>query len=162
MSKISPCLWFDKDGLEAAEFYVSLLPGSRVDRVVNSPGDYPGGQAGQVLLVEFTLGGQTFQALNGGNAGQYTDALSLSISCEDQAETDRVWARILENGGKPIQCGWIHDRWGVRWQVVPREFAEIMASPDAAAVGRAFQAMMGMVKLDVAALKAAAEGRGAA
>lgn len=158
MSKISPCLWFDKDAEKASDFYVSLLPGSRVERIVNSPGDYPGGKAGDVLLVEFTLGGQTFQALNGGNAGQYTDALSLSISCEDQAQVDSVWAKILENGGTEIQCGWIHDRWGVRWQVVPRAFAEIMASPDAAAVGRAFQAMMGMVKLDLAALKAAAGG----
>ena len=161
MSRISPCLWFDKDCEEAASFYVTLLPGSRIERVIKSPGDYPGGKAGDTLLVEFTLAGQTFQALNGGSAGQYTDALSLSIDCEDQAEVDNVWAAILGNGGTEIQCGWIHDRWGVRWQVVPRGFTEMMSSQDPAVSARAFQAMMGMVKLDLAALKAAAGGEAA-
>jgi predicted 3-demethylubiquinone-9 3-methyltransferase (glyoxalase superfamily) len=162
MSKISPCLWFDGDAEEAAAFYVSLLPDSRIDRVMRSPTDYPGGRQGDALLVEFTLGGQTFQALNGGSRGEYTDALSLSIDCEDQAEVDRVWARILEGGGREIQCGWIHDRWGVRWQVVPPGFSQVMASEDAEGVRRAFEAMMGMVKLDAAALQAAFEGRASA
>ncbi|WP_020178661.1 VOC family protein [Methylopila sp. M107] len=161
MSKISPCIWFDKDAEEAANFYVTLLPDSRIDRVTRSPGDYPGGRSGDVLLVEFTLGGQTFQGLNGGNKIEFNDAVSLSIDCEDQAETDRVWARILENGGTEIQCGWIHDRWGVRWQIVPHGFEDFLAGPDAAGAARAFQAMMGMVKLDLAAAKAAYEGKAA-
>jgi predicted 3-demethylubiquinone-9 3-methyltransferase (glyoxalase superfamily) len=162
MSKISPCLWYVDDAEEAANFYVSLLPDSRIDRISRSPSDYPGGKAGAVLLVEFTLAGQTFQALNGGSKNEYTDALSLSIACEDQAELDRVWAKILENGGKEIACGWIHDRWGVRWQIVPRPVLEMLGSADAAAAKRYFEAMMGMVKLDVAKLKAAFEGRAAA
>ena len=162
MSKISPCLWFDSDGEEAANFYVTLLPNSRIDRVTKSPTDYLGGKAGDVLLVEFTLGGQTFQALNGRSKPQHTDSLSLSIDCEDQAELDRVWDAIKANGGTEIACGWIHDRWGVRWQVVPREWMRLMTSSDREAVARGFTAMMGMVKLDAAKLKAAFEGRDAA
>lgn len=158
MSKISPCLWFDSDAEEAANFYVSLLPDSRIDRVSPSPTDYPGGKAGDVLLVDFTLAGQTYQALNGRSTPQYTDALSLSIECEDQAEVDRIWSKILESGGTEIQCGWIHDRWGVRWQVVPRGFIEMWASGDAEGTRRAFEAMMGMVKLDIAKLRAAFDG----
>lgn len=159
MSKISPCLWFDADGEEAANFYVTLLPDSRIDRVTRSPGDYPGGAEGDVLVVEFTLAGQTFQALNGRSKPQHTDSLSLSVDCADQAELDRVWAAILDNGGTEIACGWIHDRWGVRWQVVPRDCLALMASDDRAGAARAFQAMMGMVKLDAAKLKEAFEGR---
>ena len=159
MSKISPCIWFDKDGEEAAKFYVTLLPDSRIDRVTDSPGDFPGGRAGDPLLVEFTLGGQSFQALNGGNRIEFNDAVSLSIECEDQAEVDSVWAKFLANGGTAIACGWIHDRWGVRWQIVPRGFEDLLAGPDKAGAARAFQAMMGMVKLDLAAAKAAYEGK---
>lgn len=159
MSKISPCLWFDSDAEQAANFYVSMLPDSRIDRVSRSPTDYPGGKTGDVLLVDFTLAGQTYQALNGRSTPHYTDALSLSIDCEDQDEVDRVWSKILENGGTEIQCGWIHDRWGVRWQVVPRGFVEMWNSGDAAGTKRAFEAMMGMVKLDLARLRAAFEGK---
>lgn len=162
MSKISPCIWFDGDGEEAANFYVTLLPDSRIDRVMRSPADYPGGKAGAVLLVEFTLGGQSFQALNGGSRIEFNDALSLSMLCEDQAEVDSVWRKILEDGGEAIQCGWIRDRWGVRWQIVPRGFIDLIASSDAEGAARAFQAMMDMVKLDLAALQAAFEGKAAA
>lgn len=161
MSKISPCLWFARDAEEAANFYVSLLPDSRIDSVHRSPLDYPGGKSGEVLFIDFTLAGQTFQALNGGDAREYTHAVSLSIDCDDQAEVDRVWDAILANGGKTEACGWIRDRWGLPWQVVPREFAQMMSSSDTAAVGRVFGAMMGMIKLDLAALKAAFEGKAA-
>lgn len=159
MSKISPCVWFETDGEEAAAFYVTLLPDSRIDRVTRSPSDFPGGRKGDALVVEFTLAGQTFQALNGGSKPQHTDAMSLSIACEDQAELDRVWGAIKANGGQEIACGWIHDRWGVRWQIVPKDCMALMASHDRAAAARAFQAMMGMVKLDAAKLRAAFEGR---
>lgn len=162
MSKITPCLWYDSDAEEAATFYVGLVPDSRIDRVWSSPGDYPGGKAGDALLVEFTLAGQTFQALNGRTKGEYSHALSLSIDCEDQPEVDRVWGKILENGGREEQCGWIRDRWNVPWQIVPRALAEMMRSSDTAARARAFGAMMEMVKLDVAKLQAAFEGKAAA
>lgn len=158
MSKISPCLWFVDDAEEAANFYVTLVPDSRIDHVTRSPTDYPGGKAGQVLLVELTLAGQTFQALNGGEKIPYNNAISLSIDCADQAEVDDVWRKILDGGGAEVQCGWINDRWGVPWQVVPRFMAETLRSGDAAVTARVFAAMMGMVKLDVAALKAAAKG----
>lgn len=161
MSKISPCLWFERDGEEAAKFYVSLLPDSRVDHVSTSPGDFPGGKKGDVLFIAFTLAGQTFQALNGGTKPQHTDSLSLSVDCEDQAEVDRVWSAILENGGKELACGWIHDRWGVRWQIVPRALAKLMADPDPEVTSRVFAAMMTMVKIDVAGIEAAAGKRAA-
>lgn len=161
MSKISPCIWFERDGEEAANFYVTLLPDSRVDRVSRSPGDFPGGKKGDVLLIDFTLAGQTFQALNGGSKPQHTDAISLSIDCEDQAEVDRVWKAIKENGGVEIACGWIHDRWGVRWQVVPRALATLMSDPDPDVAARVFAAMMCMVKIDVAGIEAAAGKRAA-
>ncbi|MFC3693908.1 VOC family protein [Chenggangzhangella methanolivorans] len=161
MSKISPCIWFDSDGEDAANFYVSLLPDSRIDRVTTSPGDFPGGKAGDVLLIEFTLAGQTFQALNGRSAPQHTDSVSLSVDCADQAEVDRVWDAIRDKGGKEVACGWIHDRWGVRWQIVPRALSELIADPDPEVASRVFTAMMGMVKIDVAAIEAAAGKRAA-
>jgi predicted 3-demethylubiquinone-9 3-methyltransferase (glyoxalase superfamily) len=159
MSKISPCLWFTGDAEEAARFYVTLVPDSRIDKVMRSPGDNPGGKAGSVLFVEFTLAGQSFQALNGGQKVDYTWAVSLSIDCEDQVEVDRIWDAILANGGKPSACGWIQDRWGLSWQVIPKALPRLLADPDKAP--RVFQAMMGMVKIDVAALEAAA-GKSAA
>ena len=156
MSKVTPCLWFEHDAEEAANFYCSLLPDSRVDRVQRSPAKTPSGAKGTVLMVEFTLGGQKLQALNVGQPAVSSQAISLSISCTDQAEVDRVWD-ALADGGKPIQCGWITDRWGFSWQVVPRAMAELLGDPDPARAKRAMQAMMKMVKLDVAALRAAAD-----
>jgi len=157
MSKILPCLWFDGKAEEAARLYVSLLPGSSIDHVARYTGDGPGGAAGDVLMVDFTLAGASYQALNGGPHYQFTPAISLSVACDDQAEVDRLWDGLLD-GGAPQQCGWLTDRYGVSWQIVPRAFIEMMKSPETAKVARATQAMMGMVKLDVAALRRAFDG----
>lgn len=157
-SKISPCLWFNADGEEAARFYTSLLPNSAITKVVKSPADYPGGKKDSVLVVEFTLAGQSYLALNGGTDGQYTDALSLMIECKDQAEIDRLWDAFLNNGGKAVACGWLQDRWGVRWQIAPEVLLRWNADPDRAKAARVFQAMMGMVKIDIATLEKAAAG----
>ncbi|HTY65941.1 MAG TPA: VOC family protein [Alphaproteobacteria bacterium] len=158
MSKISPCLWFDGDAEEAARFYVSLLPDSRIERVQRSIMDGPWGKAGGVLVVEFSLAGQHFLALNGGMKVDYTHAISFSIDCADQAEVDRLWEAISANDGTPVQCGWIRDRWGVSWQIVPTALPKLLRDPDAAKAQRVMQAMMKMVKLDIAALERAAAG----
>lgn len=158
MSKITPCLWFNGDAEAAANFYVSLLPGSRIDRVFRSPLDWPSGKAGDVLTVEFTLGGQPYLALNGGDNFKFTPAVSFQIHTADQAETDRLWAAILANGGREMGCSWITDRWGLAWQIVPRRLTELMQDPDPARAQRAMAAMMEMVKIDVAALERAAAG----
>lgn len=157
MSRISPCLWFDGEAEEAARFYVSLLPDSRIDRVMISPVDTPGVPAGQALLVEFTLAGLSYQALNGGPNHRFTPAISLSVSCEDQEEVDRLWA-ALTDGGREIMCGWLEDRYGLSWQIVPEGFIAIMNDPDRTKAERAMAAMMDMVKLDLAALRRAAAG----
>ncbi|GJE59269.1 VOC family protein [Methylobacterium trifolii] len=156
MSKISTCLWFATDAEAAVQRYVSLVPDSRIDHVQRSPGPWPGGQTGDAILLAFTLGGQSFQALNGGNRVDYGTAASLSVSCSDQAEVDRLWSALTADGGKEIQCGWLRDRWGVPWQVVPAVLPRLLADPDPAVAGRVFTAMQGMVKLDVAALERAA------
>lgn len=161
MSKVSPCLWFNGEAEAAANFYVSLLPGSRIDRIHRNIIDTPAGKAGTLLFVEFTLAGQSFQALNGGMKVDYTNAVSFSIDCEDQAEVDRLWDALSANGGSPIQCGWIKDRYGVPWQIVPRAMLRLLADPDPARAQRAMQAMMQMVKLDVAELQRAADGKSA-
>lgn len=158
-SKIKPCLWFATEAEEAANFYVSLLPDSRIDHVQRSPGDYPGGKKGDVLVVEFTLAGQTYMGLNGGSQPQYTDAVSFCIDCKDQAEVDRLWDALTGNGGKPVACGWLNDRWGVRWQITPGMLPKLLADKDPAKAQRVFTAMMDMVKIDVATLEKAAAGR---
>ena len=158
MSKIAPCLWFNGDAEAAAEFYVSLLPGSRIDKVQRSPADTPGNKAGEVLVVEFTLAGQRFLALNGGMRFPHSPAVSFQIDCEDQAEVDRLWNALLD-GGAAQQCGWLSDRWGVPWQVIPRELQALIGDPDPARAGRAMQAMLGMVKIDVETLRRAADGQ---
>ncbi|WP_076866341.1 VOC family protein [Bradyrhizobium mercantei] len=162
MSKVSPCLWFDGEAEEAAKFYVSLLPDSRIDKIQNNTVDGPAGKAGTVLVVEFTLAGQRFMALNGGMKMEYTHAISFSIDCVDQAEVDRLWAALLADGGKEEQCGWLRDRFGVSWQIVPRQLHGYIGGPDAAGAARAMQAMLGMIKLDVEALRRAYEGNAAA
>jgi predicted 3-demethylubiquinone-9 3-methyltransferase (glyoxalase superfamily) len=159
MSKITPCLWFNHQAEEAANFYVSLLPNSRIDRVMRSPADNPSTPAGAVLTVEFTLGGQPFMGLNGGPQFPFTEAVSFTIHCEDQAEVDRLWGALEKNGGKPGPCGWIKDRFGLSWQIVPRAMDEMMNSSDRAGAARAMQAMLKMGKLDLAALKRAYEGK---
>ncbi len=159
-SKISPCLWFDREAEEAARFYVSLLPGSRIEHVQRNVMDIPAGKTGTVLVVSFTLAGQGFMALNGGMRNEYTNAVSFSITCADQAEVDRLWA-AFSDGGTPVACGWIKDRWGVPWQIVPEVLPRLLADADPARAQRVMQAMMQMVKLDVAALQRAYDGRAA-
>jgi predicted 3-demethylubiquinone-9 3-methyltransferase (glyoxalase superfamily) len=158
MSKITPCLWFDGQAEDAANFYVTLLPDSRVDKVQRAPADYPSGSAGDVLVVEFTLAGQSFMGLNGGPEFHFTEAVSFSIDCEDQAEVDRLWDALTADGGQPVQCSWLKDKFGLSWQIVPRRLPELLADPDPGRAKRAFEAMMTMVKIDVAALERAADG----
>jgi predicted 3-demethylubiquinone-9 3-methyltransferase (glyoxalase superfamily) len=158
MSKIAPCLWFDGEAEEAAKFYVSLLRDSRIDRVQRNVTDSPAGKAGTVLVVEFTLAGQRFLALNGGTRFEYTHAISFQVDCTDQAEVDRLWD-ALSAGGSIERCGWLKDRHGVSWQIVPRLLPELLGDPDPAKAQRVMQAMLGMIKLDIAGLKAAAAGR---
>jgi predicted 3-demethylubiquinone-9 3-methyltransferase (glyoxalase superfamily) len=159
MSKITPCLWYDGKAEEAANFYVSLLPDSRVDKVVRSPADYPAGKAGDVLMVEFTLAGQSFLAMNGGPGPVFTDATSFIINCDDQAEVDRLWDALTAEG-TPVACGWLKDRYGLPWQITPTELPKLIAGPDPQKARRAMEAMMGMVKLDIAELRRAYEGSG--
>ena len=151
-AKVRTCLWFDGNGHEAAEFYVSLLPDSRIERAFNPKAGEP------PLVVDFTLGGTPYQVLNGGPRYQHTEAASISVLTKDQAETDRLWEALLADGGSEIACGWLKDRYGLFWQIVPEGMPKFLASDDAAAAGRAFKAMMGMVKLDIAALEAAYKG----
>lgn len=152
-SRIAPCLWFGGEAEAVARFYCAAVPGSRADAVHRSPVDRPAGKAADVLLVAFTLAGQRVQALNGGATYRFTPAISLSVACDGQAELDRTWDALLDGGGEPMACGWLTDRYGVSWQVAPREMGELLSGPGA---GGMMAAMMGMVKLDVAALRRAA------
>ena len=158
MSRITPCLWYDGVAEEAANFYVSLLPDSRVDRVTLSPADNPSTPAGAVLTVDFTLAGQQFTGLNGGPQFPFTEAVSFVIECEDQAEVDRLWDALTDGGGSPGPCGWLKDRYGVSWQIVPRELNEMLSDPDQERAGRAMEAMLKMGKLDIAELRRAFDG----
>jgi predicted 3-demethylubiquinone-9 3-methyltransferase (glyoxalase superfamily) len=162
MSKVTPCLWFNGDAEEAANFYVSLMPDSKILHVQRNVAENPSGKEGSVLVVEFTLGGQRLVALNGGMKMEFTHAISLMINCADQAQVDSIWDAFLDHGGKAEQCGWIKDRYGLSWQVVPKVMFEYLSSPDTAAAKRAMQAMMKMVKLDVESLRQAFEGKTAA
>ncbi len=157
LQKISPFLSFDGHAEEAARFYVSLFPDSRIDRLTRAPLDYPGGPAGSVLIVEFTLAGRSFVALNT-SGFTFTEAVSLQINTEDQAETDRLWNALTAEGGAEIACGWLKDRWGVFWQVTPTRLMEMIKGPDPARARRAMEAMMTMVKIDIAALERAVAG----
>lgn len=156
VQKIKPFLWYDGAAEEAANYYVAAFPGSAVTHVMRYGKEGPGPE-GQVMLVEFTLAGQVFAALNGGPQFTPNESVSLAITCEDQAEVDRLWA-YLSDGGSPSVCGWLKDRWGYSWQVVPRRFFEMMADPDKARTGRVFAAMMAMTKFDIAALERAYAG----
>jgi predicted 3-demethylubiquinone-9 3-methyltransferase (glyoxalase superfamily) len=158
MSRITPNLWFDGNAEEAAEFYVSLLPDSRIDNVCRAAADNPSTPAGAVLLVDFTLAGQRFTGINGGPQFPFPEAVSFLIDCEDQAEVDRLWAVLAAGGGSPGQCGWLKDRFGLSWQIVPRQLGEMLGSPDREKAGRAMEAMLQMSKIDVAALRRAFEG----
>ena len=152
MSRITPCLWFKDQAEEAANFYVSVLPDSRIDHVYTSSIDSPGPKAGDILLVEFTLAGQKFQALNGGMDAEYGLAVSMSFPARDQAELDRVWNALLD-GGKPQQCGWLSDRYGLNWQIVYEGHSAIMADPKKAKA--AMTEIFKMVKLDIATIEKA-------
>lgn len=155
--KLAPCLWFDKEAEEAASFYVSVFPNSRIDNVMRSPVDWPAGKAGDVILVEFMLAGQPYQALNGGphESGAFNDSVSISVTCEDQAEVDRCWEALTADGGEPVMCGWLKDRYGLRWQIVPQAYFDMMQSGSDAQKKRVMEAMMQQVKMDVAALEQA-------
>lgn len=160
--KATLCLWYDKPqhgGAEAAaQFYAGLFPDTAVGNVMRSPGDYPGGKAGDALVVEFTLLGFPCIGLNGGGHTQHTDAFSIQVSTETQEETDRYWDALISDGGSTMACGWCIDRWGIRWQVTPRALIEGMGDPDPAARARVFAAMQTMVKVDIAAIEAARKG----
>ena len=157
-SKIFPFLWYTREAEEAAEFYTSIFPDSRVDRVSTMPADSPSGPEGAVKVVDFTLFGQRFQAMTAGKHDDFNDSISMMVLCDDQKELDRYWYALLEGGGKEVACGWLNDRFGVRWQITPRMLDERMNDPDKAAGKRVAEAMMGMVKLDIAALEAAYRG----
>ncbi|CAN5135012.1 VOC family protein [soil metagenome] len=157
MTRIIPALWYSEKALEAAEFYVSLLPDSRIDRVTALPAEGPSGPAGSVQVVEFTLAGQPFFAMTAGPLDPFNHAVSFMIACENQAEIDRLWAALLD-GGQAEQCGWLKDRYGLCWQIVPASMATLMSDPDREKAGRVAQAMLQMVKLDIAKLEAAHRG----
>ena len=157
MSKIAPCLWFNGEAEDAAALYTSLFADDAIIAVSRHPEGAPF-PAGTALMLEFTIAGQRFQALNGGPQFTHSGAMSLSVKCANQAEIDRLWDRLCADGGAPGRCAWLTDRFGVSWQIVPTILAQIMTGPDAAAKGRAMQAMMGMTKLDIAALEAAYRG----
>jgi len=159
MSKITPSLWFDGNAEEAARFYTGLFPDSRIEAVSRAPADNPSTAAGEVLLVTFTLAGQRFTGINGGPQFRFTEAVSFEIDCADQAEVDRYWDALVEGGGEHGQCGWLTDRFGLSWQVVPRQLGDYVGGPDPAGAARAMGAMLRMQKLDVEALRAAYEGR---
>jgi predicted 3-demethylubiquinone-9 3-methyltransferase (glyoxalase superfamily) len=157
MTKIKPCLWFDGKAEEAANFYVSLLPDSRIEGVHRAAADYPSGKAGDVLTVEFTLGGQRFVGLNGGPYFQFNEAVSFQLFTDDQEENDRL-TDALSAVPEAEQCGWIKDRFGLSWQIVPRVLIQRLADPDPAKARRVMEAMMEMKRIDIAAIERAYEG----
>ena len=154
---VSVCLWFATEAEAAATLYTSLLPDSGITRVVDYPIETPGGGPGGTMMVEFTLAGRPFMALNGGPGGPHGPGMSMVAQCRDQAELDRVWDTLLADGGQPQRCGWLTDRFGIAWQVVPAGIGELVGHPDRARAGRVMAAVMTMVKLDLACLRAAAD-----
>ena len=157
MAKNTICIWYDKDAEAAARFYAATFPDSAVGTISSAPSDYPSGKAGDVLTVEFTVAGVPCIGLNGGPALAHNEAFSFQIATDNQDETDRYWNAIVGNGGQESACGWCKDKWGVSWQITPRVLTEAMAAGGDEAK-RAFEAMMGMKKIDVAAIKAARRG----
>jgi predicted 3-demethylubiquinone-9 3-methyltransferase (glyoxalase superfamily) len=157
-AKVYPCLWFEGDAEAAAEFYTSLLPDSHVGKVWHSPADTPSGPAGTVLVIEFTLAGERFQILAGGPAGfKFDESVSFVIECDDQAETDRLWDALTADGGEPGPCGWLKDRYGVSWQIVPKRLNELTSDPDPERARRSMEAMLKMGKIEIAELERAAD-----
>ena len=157
MKKNTLCLWYDHDAESAARFYAQTFPDSTVSAVHRAPSDYPGGKAGAVLTVEFTVCGVPCLGLNGGSTFKHSEAFSFQIATDDQAETDRYWNAIVGNEGTESSCGWCKDKWGLSWQITPRALSEALAAGGTVAK-RAFEAMMPMRKIDVAAIKAAVRG----
>jgi predicted 3-demethylubiquinone-9 3-methyltransferase (glyoxalase superfamily) len=152
------CIWYDHSALEAATFYAQTFPDSAVGAVHYAPGDYPSGKQGNVLTVEFTVMGIPCLGLNGGPMFQHTEAFSFQVATDDQVETDRLWHAVVDSGGQESACGWCKDKWGVSWQITPRALMAAISDPDPAAAKRAFEAMMEMGKIDIAAIEAARRG----
>ena len=157
-NKNTICLWYNGDALEAATFYAQTFPNSEVKAVHRAPGDYPAGKQGDELTVEFTVLGIPCVGLNGGPLFKHSEAFSFQVSTEDQEETDRLWHAIIDNGGQASACGWCKDKWGLSWQISPRVLVEAVTSKDPAVAKRAFEAMMTMTKIDIAAIEAAIAG----
>ncbi|WP_285258975.1 VOC family protein [Halopseudomonas bauzanensis] len=158
VSKNTICLWYDADALEAATFYADTFPDSSVGTVYRAPADYPSGKKGDVLTVEFTVMGIPCLGLNGGPIFPHSEAFSFQVATDDQAETDRLWNAIVNNGGQESECGWCKDKWGLSWQITPRVLTEAIAHPDPAVAKRAFEAMMTMGKIDIARIEAVLQG----
>jgi predicted 3-demethylubiquinone-9 3-methyltransferase (glyoxalase superfamily) len=154
-TKIYPFFWYAKEAEEAAKFYASVFPNSRVDRVVTMQSESPSGPPGSVKVVDFTLFGQRFEAMTAGPHHDFNDAISMVVECDDQAELDRYWSALLSNGGQPQACGWLIDRFGLRWQIVPAGLVTMMADPDPVRSKRVSDAMLQMIKLDIAELEKA-------
>jgi predicted 3-demethylubiquinone-9 3-methyltransferase (glyoxalase superfamily) len=157
--KVIPCLWYDGQAEAAAKLYTSLLPNSKIDKVVRSPADNPSGPAGMVLVVEFTLAGNKYVGLNGGPQFPFTEAVSFQIMCEDQAEVDRLWKALTADGGAESECGWLKDRWGLSWQIIPQRMIDLLADPNPDRARRAMEAMMTMRKINISAVERAADGK---
>ncbi|HVX99854.1 MAG TPA: VOC family protein [Pseudorhodoplanes sp.] len=162
MDKISPCLWFNGNAEEAVNFYVSIFPNSRINEIVLWPMDGTGPNAGtrkgDVLALEFVLAGRLFRAINSRVAFPFTEAISLAVACKDQAEVDLFWNTLVENGGKEVVCGWLKDKFGLSWQIVPQRIYDLLVDPDTAKAARAMTAMLDMVKIDLAAIEKAVRG----
>ncbi len=159
MTRLTTCLWSNYTAEEQADFYVSLLPDSRITSVQRTPADTPSQKKGDVIVIELELAGQKFMLLNGGDMFAHSEAVSFVIPTKDQAETDRYWNAIVDNGGEESQCGWCKDKWGVSWQITPEPMMELIwGNDDPAAAQRAMEAMMTMQKIDIAAIAAAAKG----
>ncbi len=157
-AKITPFFWYTSEAEEAAKLYVSLFPDSKVTSVTSMAADSPSGPAGAVKIVEFTLAGQHFQAMSAGHKEPFNHAISMVVNCEDQAEVDHYWTGFLNNGGKAVACGWLTDKFGISWQIVPVALTEMMKDKDRAKAKRVAEAMMSMVKFDIAGLKKAFDG----
>ena len=158
MPSLTPCLFFNRTAVEAAELYVSVLPDSHIDSIARTPSDTPFTKAGDVLSVQFTLLGQPFVAINGGADFPFTEAVSFQVHCDTQAEVDRYWDALLAGGGVESRCGWLKDRFGLSWQVIPSKMTDYIGGPDPEGAARAMQAMLAMAKLDLDAMRRAYEG----
>ncbi|EPL04106.1 MULTISPECIES: VOC family protein [unclassified Pseudomonas] len=158
LNKNTICLWYNGTAQDAAQFYAQTFPDSAVIAVHHAPGDYPAGKQGDVITVEFTVMGLPCLGLNGGAGITHNEAFSFQVATDDQAETDRLWNAIVTNGGQASVCGWCKDKWGVSWQITPRVLTAAIIDPDPAAAKRAFDAMMTMTKIDIAAIEAALAG----